>query len=215
MLAQLLDLLLPARCPACTDVGVGPFGLCRPCQSEAERLRLADHGREQLASEVLAVGAFAYDGVVRDAVLGLKAAGRHAAGAGLGRLLRAVLGLPAPDGRLAVTWVPASRRAWRERGADIPRLLAGPGARRLLQQVRERPDQTTLPLPQRRVSPAGAFRATGRVPPRIVLVDDVRTTGATALAAADALRAAGAERVLVATLAVTGPGSFGRRGDGP
>jgi predicted amidophosphoribosyltransferase len=47
----------------------------------------------------------------------------------------------------------------------------------------------------------GAFRASRDVPRQIVLVDDVYTSGATANAAASALRAAGARRVEVVTFA--------------
>jgi predicted amidophosphoribosyltransferase len=41
----------------------------------------------------------------------------------------------------------------------------------------------------------GAFRATGAVPRTIAVIDDVYTTGATAAAAASALRVGGARRV--------------------
>jgi predicted amidophosphoribosyltransferase len=50
---------------------------------------------------------------------------------------------------------------------------------------------------------AGAFRA-GRAPGRVLLVDDVMTTGATADACARALRAAGALDVMVLTFARAG-----------
>jgi predicted amidophosphoribosyltransferase len=49
----------------------------------------------------------------------------------------------------------------------------------------------------------GAFGALGDVPPAVLLVDDVYTTGATASAAATALRGAGASRVDVVTFART------------
>jgi len=63
---------------------------------------------------------------------------------------------------------------------------------------------TALDRAARRASPWGSFAATKAAPERIVLVDDVRTTGATVSAAGSVLRAAGARQVLVATLAVAG-----------
>jgi predicted amidophosphoribosyltransferase len=47
----------------------------------------------------------------------------------------------------------------------------------------------------------GVFRATGKAPGTLVLVDDVYTTGATVSAAATALRKAGARRIEVVTFA--------------
>jgi predicted amidophosphoribosyltransferase len=54
---------------------------------------------------------------------------------------------------------------------------------------------------ERRSNVAGAFRPTDTAPARLVLVDDVYTSGATASAVASALRAAGARRVDVVTFA--------------
>lgn len=195
------DLLVPARCPAC-DAVADPV-LCADCAAALAGLALPDLARTTLAAGVVAVGAYAYDGVTADIVRGVKAGERHAAARGLGELLRARLCLPAPD-QVATTWVPSTRRRRRERGVELTRLLAGPGARRLLVKVAERPDQTDLDPVQRRRSPLGAFAAAGPVPRAVVLIDDVRTTGATALAAATALREAGAAQVVVATFAVAG-----------
>lgn len=197
------DLLLPVRCPACPRPACpAPAALCARCDAAATTLALPDLGAAELADGVIAVGGYAYAGVVRDAIRGMKVGGRWAAAPELGRRVLARVG-PLPPAA-AVTWVPSTRRRVRERGMDLPRLLAGPRAVALLEKVEERPDQTALDPAARRRSPRGAFRATGPVPGSVVLVDDVRTTGGTAVAAGLALHAAGAHRVLVVTLAVGG-----------
>lgn len=195
----LIDTLLPPRCAACAVPA--PHGLCDACWRAADALRLGQQQWERLDDRVAAVGVFAYDGVVRDAVRGMKIAGRHGAARILGRQIRCHAGVPSD---WPVTWVPATRRRIRRRGFDLPHLLAGSGAVGLLRRTLERPDQTSLSAVQRRRSPLGAFTAITVPPSDLVLVDDVRTTGATALAAAMALLDAGARRVVVATLAVGG-----------
>jgi predicted amidophosphoribosyltransferase len=61
--------------------------------------------------------------------------------------------------------------------------------------------QRGLSRTERRRNVAGIFAAAGKVPRAVVLVDDVFTSGATANAAASALRKAGARRVDVVTFA--------------
>lgn len=111
----------------------------------------------------------------------------------------------------AVVAVPSTRGRNRERGYDPGALLAEEVGRRLslrlvpaLARVRETPPQSALTASMRQSNVAGAFRgrpvAAGR---SFLLVDDVMTTGATAFAAAGALRRAGARRVDLAILART------------
>ena len=69
--------------------------------------------------------------------------------------------------------------------------------------LRRRPTkrQRGLSRTERRRNVAGVFEAAHRAPRSVVLVDDVFTSGATANAAASALRKAGAARVEVVTFA--------------
>jgi ComF family protein len=110
----------------------------------------------------------------------------------------------------AITFVPASRTSMAERGFNTAHELARSLAHLvrtpcigLLRKTRETADQAALGRDQRRVNLSGAFRA-GHTPRRVLLVDDVMTTGATADACARALRAAGALDVMVLTFARAG-----------
>jgi predicted amidophosphoribosyltransferase len=113
-----------------------------------------------------------------------------------------------------VTWAPTTSRRRRHRGYDQSQLLAAAVARGL--QVRARrclrrtgAAQMGLDVADRRrnptFSPTVSLAHTPRVgiPSTWVLVDDVVTTGATMSAAAEVLRAAGADSVIGATIAIT------------
>lgn len=73
----------------------------------------------------------------------------------------------------------------------------------LLGRTRGSSRQRGLSQAARRHNVAGAFRPVGKSGPRLVLVDDVYTTGSTATAAASALRRGGAREVEVVTFART------------
>jgi ComF family protein len=108
--------------------------------------------------------------------------------------------------------VPLHRERERERGYNQAALLSKPLARRLrlphkavlLMRTRARPDKQVLSLEERWESVRGAFatRPGSQVDNlRVLLVDDVLTTGATLDACARALRDAGAKSVIGLTVA--------------
>jgi predicted amidophosphoribosyltransferase len=114
----------------------------------------------------------------------------------------------APPVVAALVFVPPDRDRSLRRGHHPAERLAAELAARwelpvapLLVRTHPVTRQTGLPLGARRRNVSGAFRATARPPPRVALVDDVYTSGATANAAASALRKAGARRVEVLTFA--------------
>jgi ComF family protein len=151
-----------------------------------------------------ALAALEYDGPARALVLALKLSGRRAAAEPLVEAMWKVVvahGLRAP----VLTWVPARRADVRRRGFDHAELLArglarrtGLSAHRLVVRAGPAPDQAGLSASERRTNLTGAFAARA-VRGRVVLVDDLVTTGATATACALALRAAGATGVELLT----------------
>jgi ComF family protein len=103
--------------------------------------------------------------------------------------------------------VPLHRRRERTRGFNQAQELAvrlGPPVGRLLRRVRNTPSQTDLPAARRHANVRAAFTLARRADPRglrIVLVDDVSTTGATLGACAQVLLENGAAEVRAITAA--------------
>jgi ComF family protein len=110
----------------------------------------------------------------------------------------------------AVVPVPLHRSRLRRRGFNQAALLARGLATRIntpvsdtLQVVRSTRDQVDLSAAERRENVAGAFSARTRARGRLLVVDDVFTTGATTTACAAALLRAGAAEVHAVTLCRT------------
>jgi ComF family protein len=188
-----------ALCPACA-------GRLRPAPSAAPPAHV-----DWWASP------FAYEGPLRELVARLKYRNtRSGLGWVAGALAASVRAAAEPAGaRLdTVTWPPTTRARARQRGFDQAEHLAravarelGLPARSLLrrergvaQTGRSRTDRVRGPVFAARTAVPGA---------RVLVVDDVATTGATLAAAALALRRAGASAVAAATA-----GRTARRGEG-
>ena len=216
----MLDLLLPQRCLGCGRHGEQ---LCAACLERLPRLepplcarcgaptawpveRCRECAGRRLAFAT-ARAALAYESDVRTFVSAWKERGLRKLAAVAADVTAEALARPAVD---AIAFVPADPSRGPKRGHHpAERLAQELGARwklpvePLLERARPLRRQRGLPLPERRRNVAGAFRPTARAPTRVALFDDVYTSGATAAAAASALRKAGARRVEVLTLART------------
>jgi len=195
--------LLPVTCPVCGARGAAPCPRCAAGLRRAPALP-APPGVDSCAALL------DYDGVGRELVARLKYRNARAVLPALARALAGLVDAAAVD---AVTWVPTTASRRRQRGIDQAELLAravahrlGKPRRRLLHR-RPGPAQTGRPVHERRIGPA--FDPRRRTPTRVLLVDDVVTTGATVAAAARALRWAGAREVHVLAAARTPPRARG------
>ena len=204
--SPLLDLLFPPRCAFCGTVDAR--GVCDECASKLPRLKKPL--REGAAFGKCAVP-LRYDGVARAALLRFKFRGRRGAARGLGALLAQCAAEELSGEFDCVTWVPVSEQRLRERGFDQSCLLAREAARlwetkplRLLRKRRDNPPQSGLSAAERRANVLGAYEAAepdALRGARVLLVDDIVTTGATLSECVRTLKDAGAKSVACACLA--------------
>jgi predicted amidophosphoribosyltransferase len=199
--------LFSVRCACCRQPG---SELCRPCRfalATSRAVQVADpDGGPPIAA------ALEFDGAARRAVLALKFANRRGVARYLAELVVRRLdlvgdrpGRPAFD---VVTWAPTGAGRARRRGYDQAQLLARHIARqlgvpctRLLWREHGGP-QVGLGRAERLRGPSFRGRPTSR-PLRVLLVDDVVTTGSTLHAAAAALRRAGVLELRAVAVAAT------------
>jgi predicted amidophosphoribosyltransferase len=226
-----LDLLLPRRCVVC---GAGGTQLCGSCLAGLPRIGppLCErcgaptawpvHRCRECAGRRLAFAsaraAVAYDAAVRRVVAGWKEHGLRGLAGDAAALVGAVV---PPPGAVTVTFVPPDSGRRLERGHHPAERLAEALAAHwslpctpLLERTGASRRQRGLELAERRKNVARAFRATARAPGRVLLVDDVYTSGATVSAAASALRVVGARTIDVVTFAraVRDPGMVLQQG---
>ena len=204
-----LDLLFPPKCPFCKTVLTRP-GICGDCAADLPWF--ADGFR--VIRGLYCAAPLRYEGVVREALLQLKFRGRAGAAQGLGQLLTVCAAERLSGMFDVVTYAPISRERRRERGYNQSELLAEAACRAwgtrpepLLVKIADNPPQSGIPNAAARwKNVAGVYRPapgsaiSGR---RVLLIDDIRTSGATLCECAEVLRDGGAAAVCALTVAAT------------
>lgn len=207
----ILDLLLPPRCAFCRKVlRRGESGMCASCE---KTLPYRERQRENGPDFVDALCApLEYTGAVRDALLRYKFNGVTAYAGVFGRLVATCVSKNLAGEYDLVSWVPLSSERLAERGYDQAMLIAmaaaldlGTVAVETLRKTRNVAPQSGTGSPEkRRANISGAYEA---IDPelvegkRILLIDDIVTSGATVSECARTLGMAGAESVVCASVA--------------
>lgn len=230
---EALALVAPPSCAACrAPLAVARLVLCPACAARlpwlprrcCPRCGLPSHRGRRCpaagASFDRAWAPLAYDGVARELVAALKFRGAlplaglmaaHVAAnlpADLRPRVGRAHGIAAPD--LAIVPVPPQRARRRRRGFDPAGVLAAGVGERLgvpvlacLERRDRAPRQVGTSRRVRRRAGRLDVALRGEPPPRVLLLDDVHTTGATLEACAAVLRAGGCGRIAAITYART------------
>lgn len=207
-----LDLLYPRKCVLCTKLlSRNEVDLCRDCRMDTERVLfpIVKGKTFECCHSV-----YYYKKNVASAVKRLKFSGKQHYGQAFGRLLAMKLleGSVAAD---VITWVPISNKRRRQRGYDQGEEIAkavgkelGIPVMNLLQKIRHTSAQALIS--DHSVRKANVANAYAVIDPqlvagrRILLIDDVITSGATLTECSKILRASGAESVVCGTFAAAG-----------
>ena len=207
---HILEFLFPSKCILCGKIlHKDQLDLCKTCRAE-----ISDHPKPKNPIQFLASRTvlWYYEGNVRQSLLRYKFSNRRSYAATYGRLLAMKLQRDYPDGFDVLTWIPISAQRKLERGYDQVELIAGAVAAELgmepirtLEKIRNnRPQSEISGSAERRANVLGVYRATdpelvrGK---RVLLLDDIITTGATASEAARVLLTAGAGEITCAAVA--------------
>ena len=207
---QFLNLLFPPKCPFCRRILDSP-GVCDTCRKELPWTEEHEAVREGTDSLRCAAPLW-YEGKVREAILRLKFYGAAATAETLGALIAQCAAEHLSGEFDLVTWVPVSRKRRWKRGYDQAELLARAVCRvwgvkpvALLRKTMNNPAQSGLKEDAaRRANVLGVYEmrpgaeVSGR---RVLLIDDVCTTGATLTECSKVLREAGADAVVCACVA--------------
>ena len=206
------DLLYPPRCPFCRRLlRKKRETVCQDCLRTLRRVPESAQRRD-LRNISLAVAPLYYEGNVRASLLRYKFRGVTAYAPVYAEFIQKCIDENAFSCD-SITWVPLSKRRLRARGYDQAELIAGelaarmglPCERLLVKTVNNRAQSRTGSAEARRANAAGVYvcPCPEKVKEqRVLLVDDIITTGATVSECARVLKEAGCEEVFAAAAAM-------------
>lgn len=209
LLDPIANLLFPPKCVLCGALlKADETDLCHTCRTETPIWKNQPFSISFVANWL---ALWYYEGNVRSSLLRYKFSNRRSYADAYGRMLAMQL-LDLQEKFDVLTWVPISARRRSHRGYDQVALLArsvgkelGIPAVPVLKKIKHTPPQSGISgQAQRKANVLGVYRAlpsadiSGK---RILLLDDIITTGATCSECARTLLTAGATNVICAALA--------------
>lgn len=207
----MLSLIFPPRCVLCHDfLQANETDLCHKCRADTPEVF---HTKRSIPFIAKWTALWYYKDNVRNSIHRFKFKNARGYAETYARLLsRKLLETEMADGIDMLTWAPISLRRYLRRGYDQTQLLAKALSRELniplvrtIRKVRHTKTQSLIKDPAaRRANINGAYRVTDPrlvAGKRILLLDDILTTGATAQECARILLTAGAAEIYFAAIA--------------
>lgn len=206
----ILDLLFPPRCAFCHELIENGKRVCDNCRKNISYTdKLSE--KQTFRNITCCVSPFYYEGDVRESLLRYKFGGISL----YADIYAEFIAKCVDENGIScdiITWVPLSAKRLRTRGYDQAKLIAeelskltGIGCLSLLRKIRNNPAQSgTGTAEKRRANVAGVYSAKNLsyiAGKKILLVDDIVTTGATLSECARVLKANGAAEIYAATVA--------------
>lgn len=211
LLNYILDLIYPPKCLLCDKVlASNQLDLCPDCRVNQP---ICPISKNKLSFVDSWLALWYYEENAKESLRRYKFRGKRCYASGYGRLLAMKICEELDDEYDLITWIPVSKRRRFKRGYDQVQLLAEALGKELdcppvacLQKIRDNPPQSGISgQAQRRANVLGAYKAINReqiAGKRILLLDDIITTGSTAGECAKVLLTAGAAQVHLAAVAV-------------
>lgn len=222
LLDMFLDLLFPPRCVFCRELlKSGETGICSKCQNELPWM-VGQEAEQSFEFVSLCASALRYQGNVRESIHRYKFQDRSGYSRYYGHILAQCITDHLAGMYDLITWVPLSAKRLKKRGYDQAMLLAMTAALELddvavetLRKPRDTNAQSGIKDPSaRRANVLGAYEVTDPdliAGKRILLIDDVVTTGSTLSECARTLRMFGASDVVCASVTRAGGEKQGNR----
>ena len=206
----ILNLLFPPKCVLCGKIlEKEETDMCHSCRAE-----ISECGKPKTAIPFIEswLALWYYEGKVRSSLLRYKFGGHRGYAKVYGRLLAMKLLRDNAEEFDILTYTPISRLRKFRRGYDQVLLLADAVGAELgtevvptLNKIRNNPPQSGIPsAPQRRANVLGVYRSVNKAQfmgMRVLLLDDIVTTGSTASECARVLLTDGAKEVICAAVA--------------
>lgn len=209
---KISELLYPSRCFACGEIS----GELKDCLCPACDIKLAKSSGMPYIKKgeyfIVSVSPFLYRGSICSSLKKFKFAGKYSYAGGYAAHMKKALDIYGTDFDL-ITWIPVSFARKYKRGYDQCELIAhelaalyGKKEIKTLAKIRNNKTQSSLETSKRKTNVMGVYRLKRRAADivkdaRILLVDDIITTGSTMSEASRILLLGGAENVTAVTAA--------------